>query len=389
MPAPARTTLAPNADPARDPALDGLRGIAILLVYLFHYGGGLRSTHLAVRAFGRLTQAGWVGVQLFFALSGFLITRLLWADLPHAHVLRNFYARRALRILPLYFAALLTAAAAAVLAGARPFQLSPLLLYAGFLQNIPTLVPLALQYPAPLPLHHLWTLAVEEQFYLLWPFCLRFVRGRRAALKLCLSLFALSCFFRICLWYLAPRVGFAPATWSASLPTQAGALVLGAALALLPTDFLISQTLARGTSLVVLVCGLLAFAIGGARSGSLLLSTPLSFVLGLPGIAAAATALVALALRPGWFRAGLSTPALGLLGRVSYGFYILHILLEPLFDRIGSALAHATSGSLYQLVRLLVAFPVSLAAAWLSFRFLEQPFLRLKQHFPHPAEPSA
>src|ERR1700691_6305962 len=88
--------------PRRDPALDGLRGLAVLMVFVFHYGGGLQSSHLALRMLGYVTQAGWTGVVLFFALSGFLITGSLWDSLGSRHLLRNFYVRRALRILPLY-----------------------------------------------------------------------------------------------------------------------------------------------------------------------------------------------------------------------------------------------------------------------------------------------
>ena len=67
-----------RAATSRDPALDGLRGVAILLVFIFHYGGGLRSAHPLVRALGYFTETGWTGVILFFALSGFLITGSLW-----------------------------------------------------------------------------------------------------------------------------------------------------------------------------------------------------------------------------------------------------------------------------------------------------------------------
>ena len=94
----------------RDPALDGLRGIAVLMVFLFHYGGGLKSPHLAVRLLGYLTAAGWTGVVLFFTLSGFLITGSLWDSRGNPHWFRNFYARRFLRIFPLYYTALVLSA---------------------------------------------------------------------------------------------------------------------------------------------------------------------------------------------------------------------------------------------------------------------------------------
>ncbi|HWE04793.1 MAG TPA: acyltransferase [Tepidisphaeraceae bacterium] len=96
--------------PARElshlPALDGLRGVAILLVLLHHLFITANFHHLLSRAFLSIAAAGWVGVNLFFVLSGFLITRILVASKESPHYFRNFYARRTLRIFPLYFGVL-------------------------------------------------------------------------------------------------------------------------------------------------------------------------------------------------------------------------------------------------------------------------------------------
>ena len=73
---------------------------------------------------------------------------------------------------------------------------------------------------------------------------------------------------------------------------------------------------------------------------------------------------------------------LGWLGRISYGFYIFHILLQPMFDFLAARLTHTSAGGLYQTVRMTVAFPMTLLAAWLSFQLLERPFLRRQRHFP-------
>jgi len=84
------------------PALDGLRGLAILLVIFIHFGAGV---DLPV-FFHRLAYMGWTGVDLFFVLSGFLITRILLTSKNSRHYFKNFYLRRMLRIFPLYYAAL-------------------------------------------------------------------------------------------------------------------------------------------------------------------------------------------------------------------------------------------------------------------------------------------
>ncbi len=368
----------------RDPALDGLRGSAILLVFVFHYGGGLRSTHAAVRGFGYLTQAGWVGLELFFALSGYLITGLLWENMRGPHALRNFYSRRALRILPVYYAALLAAAAAALAVGAHLLRLWPLLLYVGFLQNIPALVYDSLRYPPPLPLNHLWSLAVEEQFYLLWPFLLLAARTRRRAFHLSLWTFALSCAFRLALFAPHALSGETVANWSPFLLTRAGALALGAALALREPSF--NEPAHRPTRsrwpLLVFATSALAFFLIGLLCRSFVLTQRIQFVLMLPAIEIASAAALALALQTGSWRSLLSVQPLRALGRISYGFYVLHILLEPVFDHIGRWAVHSGAGSAYQAVRLFAAFPITLAAAWLSYTFLERPFLRLKRFFP-------
>ncbi len=425
------TASQPPAPFPRDPALDGFRGFAVLLVFLFHYGGGLRAHNPLLRALGYLTQAGWIGVDLFFALSGFLITGLLAADLlsvpseadsvlHYQRPLRSFYARRALRILPLYLAALLACAAAARVTGASLPDLKPLLIYATFLQNLPPLLQSALHTPPPLPVFHLWSLAVEEQFYLLWPFALLAARTPRRALHLSVWIFAASCLFRAAI-FAPPLFSWASAgSFATFLPSRAGALALGSALALYrgraapcpvtvshdalavaanpstPAPVLSVRTVqSPGTRsprqrftatsqpvlLFALAASLALIVLTASRTHSFLLNSRSSFVFLLPAADLFSAALVALTLKPNLLRTGLSTRPLVFLGRISYGFYVMHILLEPLFDRLGGFLSHADSGFAYQTARLLCALPLTTAAAWLSFTVFETPFLRLKHRF--------
>jgi len=169
----------PDVARGRSLGLDGLRGLAVLIVFVFHYGGGLQSTHWPVRLFGYATEAGWTGVVLFFALSGFLITGSLWDSRGSHHLLRNFYARRALRILPLYFLALVLAVLVALARGFTFADLHSLAIYALFLQDIPPFAVRVVTLASPLPLYHLWSVAVEEQFYLLWPVLFVLLGGGR------------------------------------------------------------------------------------------------------------------------------------------------------------------------------------------------------------------
>jgi peptidoglycan/LPS O-acetylase OafA/YrhL len=383
VPTPAATppasTQAPAAQRLHDPALDGLRGLAVLLVYVFHYGGGLQSHNPAVRLLGYLTQAGWTGVVLFFALSGFLITGSLWDSLRNAHWLRNFYARRALRILPLYFLVLALCTLLAIARGTRFSDLGPLALYAFFLQNLPFLTSRALEQPSPLPLYHLWSLAVEEQFYLLWPALLWMAAGRRRALRLTLWSFAVVVAFRLIV-YTLPRSPETSHQFDQFLLTQAGALVLGAALALALRGprWPRIQSLARPA----FFAGLAVFLLTGLYTHTFLLHPSLQFSVGLPAVEIASAALIPILLHPGLPRALASIAPLRWLGRISYGFYIFHILLEPLFDNLGTHLTHTSSGQLYQAARFFAAFPITAALATLSYYLVELPFLHRKRSFP-------
>jgi peptidoglycan/LPS O-acetylase OafA/YrhL len=384
---PASTTA--QAPSRRDPALDGVRGLAVLLVFIYHYGGGLKSHDPLVRIFGTVTQAGWTGVILFFALSGFLITGELWDSLAERHLLRNFYVRRALRILPLYVVAMGISLAGALAHGHTDlYTLRSFGIYLLFLQDIPGLAAQALHYSSPFPLYHLWSLAVEEQFYLLWPAALLWVDSRRSARDLCLRIFALSLFFRllICL----PEMSFHRSSrFDDFVLTHAGALALGGALALaLRSRDRATGRIAAPVRFVRRYCyiafwaGIAVFCACGLVAHSFLMSPALEFIFGVLGASVASVASIAIALRRGRIRGALSWSPLGWLGRISYGFYVFHILLQPVFDTIASSLTHSVSGQQYQLVRMLVAFPLSVIFAALSFYLLEQPFLRLGRRFP-------
>lgn len=378
MPAPTKR----SAPSRRDPALDGLRGVAVLLVFVFHYGGGLHAHNPFARALGYLTQSGWIGVEIFFALSGFLITGILLDSLAAPRALRNFFARRALRILPLYIFALLACAVAALATGGSLRSLQPLAIYAVFLQNLPPLVNAALHTPPPLPVFHLWSLAVEEQFYLLWPFLLLLTRIPRRTRMLCLGVFAATFAIRCAVFLYLPYDRALP--WATFLPLRAGALALGGALA---AELRIEQNkpfAALGTWNPALPA-LAVVVLLGVELHSFLLNSAVAFCLLLPAATLLSAGTVSLSLRSPAARRVLALRPLAALGRISYGVYVFHILLQPLFDALAHAATHNSAGFLYQSVRLAVALPLTTVAAVLSFKLLEQPFLRLRAPFPEPS----
>lgn len=125
-----------------------------------------------MQLFGLANKGGWSGVTLFFVLSGFLITGILWDSYSDEHWWRKFFARRTLRIFPLYFLTLLLVLLASIAGGTAGSVLSGLWIPALFLENMPYLSRVSETLPSPLPIFHLWSIAVEEQFYLVWPFVL-------------------------------------------------------------------------------------------------------------------------------------------------------------------------------------------------------------------------
>ena len=118
------------------------------------------------------------------------------------------------------------------------------------------------------------------------------------------------------------------------------------------------------------------------RSGTFYLSPYPQFTVGLLGVGIASAAIISMAMRAGRLRILLSSPPLRFMGRISYGFYVLHIFIEPIIDVLGEHLAHATFGARYQLARFVIAFPLTVALASLSYFFFEQPILAYKRRFP-------
>ena len=155
-------------------ALDGLRGFALLLVFGYHaLSRELVSTSLAGTLAKKIALTGWVGVDLFFVLSGFLITSILLDARTAGNYLRVFYARRALRIFPLYYLVL----AASLLLMPDHFGWKAQIFYWFNLSNLVTAFhPLLIPYLA-----HFWSLAIEEQFYLVWPALVLLLRPRALA----------------------------------------------------------------------------------------------------------------------------------------------------------------------------------------------------------------
>ncbi len=363
------------------PALDGLRAIAFLAVFVHHHIYPFYPRY-------RFLDWGWAGVDLFFVLSGFLITGILFDTLDRPDFFRNFYIRRALRIFPLFYGIWLFL-----------LLLTPVLhiswtranfAMAAYVGNFLTASARVHHWRSPsaiffffhgvrshFSMGHLWSLCVEEQFYLVWPAVVWFLRTRKALLRVCLAVIVIVPFARAVYGYYQPEMLAAShlyfATWS-----RLDTLLCGAAIALWlrganpsMAKMRVWLTAIAPATLVLLLVGQHFFGIRGIEPAE----APFVNIIGFTLIAVGCSALLILALEPGtWFARMLQIKPLVYLGRISYGMYVIHyIFFSFLFDH-----RRAFAGRHVTFLVPIFSFLLTLVLASLSFHFLESPFLSLK-----------
>ena len=367
------------------PELDGVRAMAVLAVVAHHGFGGTQAVgqldHLILAA----ADAGWIGVDLFFLLSGYLITRILLAGRGSRGFLRSFYTRRTLRIFPAHYTLLfllfVVAPALGVSSvGASAADAAWFWLYLG---NVLT----ALRgWPDPV-LVPLWSLGIEEHFYLLWPLLVltlptRFLRP--AAIATILG--------STCLRYLGLAYGWSPLAVYVLTPTRLDALAIGSLLAMTAgPSGTVSPKLGRNGAIagsVLLALGIRAIQTGRGHWGDW---RPSQLVVGLSGLAIGLGGLLAFLLSRNSshpLRAILRAKVLTLIGRRSYAIYLYHMPLIMIAREVGmDPISRSIPGEPnwpYLLVYSLVQGGLLLLVAELSFRVVEGPFLTLKDRFPYP-----
>jgi peptidoglycan/LPS O-acetylase OafA/YrhL len=369
----------------RVPALDGIRGVAILLVLLLHgmVFGGFAPRSALDRVLNAAANTGWVGVDLFFVLSGFLITGILYDTRRDRHYFRTFYIRRALRIVPVYYGFLLLyfVAAPFLLPASQVPRLSwgGLAWAASYLSNYPT--GFEGWGVLPHPVRHVWSLAIEEQFYFCWPLLI-YKLSRRRLMTLCLLGVALAWAIRAVL-----VAGSLPIAGYVLTPARLGPLAMGGFAALAardPGDLRVLTHWARRALLVVSALGV-GFLLW-RRSFSYM--DPLVQLVGFDALALlfASVIVVCVTAAPGSILQRVSShAALRFFGRYSYAIYLFH---QPMILALGgiglsTAIVPAVWGSNWPggLLFVLIATAASLGASLVSWHLWEKHFLRLKQRF--------
>jgi peptidoglycan/LPS O-acetylase OafA/YrhL len=361
---------------ANMPELDAIRGLAILGVLIYH---GLYWSHDFPlytpwqRAFLKLASPGQYGVNLFFVLSGFLITGILVDSRQRPDYYRRFYFRRALRILPAYYATLLIL----VIFGltSRGFLLMSLL----FSSNLSLLFGITMSYTV------LWSLAVEEHFYLLWPAVVKRVATKHllliAGFLLVLSPFLRYLCQQMAFGALMPRAGCSYYTWN-----SADAPALGALIALFVRKWNGDRERLRRLCLGLILMGAL-LAVAGLPFGIRTRMSPVGAALqwvpwnlwsgGLLGIF--------LLVGTGTHRKWVTPRVLIFFGQISYGLYLYHLFFFFLYHWVAKQTGFEARFSLSMWVRtwsLMVCMGLgSIALALLSRTYFEEAFLRLKDRW--------
>lgn len=339
----------------RIPELDSLRGIAAIAIVVFH---------LNPQAF----YPGWTGVDLFFVLSGYLITGIILKHGETKGFLMNFYARRGLRIWPIYYLTLFFLIAINRFLP-QPESLASVPYYLTYTQNIR--LYWTWQSPSMPAFDHTWTLALEEQFYLIWPALLLLVKPKRI-IPLCCATIALAWFAREGGWIAWSRYS------ERILLARCDGFALGGLLSALFLRYETAKVAQISVAAFVAAFVWMAWGIYEKGSGIAFFGLPTpdrpsSTILAV-GVAYAGVVGVVVSYAGKPWLVPLRSRVLAYLGQISYGIYLYHIPIFWLMD--GQTFLYQQSWKT-RAMKLGATLVVSIA----SWHLIESPILRLKDRF--------
>ncbi len=362
----------------RIPELDGLRALAALSLFAHHV--------FSFAATIRITGAAWIGVDLFFVISGYLITTILLGMRSAPHYFRNFYMRRTLRIFPPYYAFFslcFLLAIAFSLFGNYHLSAKLWLAFALYGTSLVVVRPwyfaAASQLPPPVNgIALTWSLSIEELFYLLWAPAVRFLTRRQLGMVVVLIIFLAP----VVRWYV-----HSPGTQTEYFffPARMDTLAFGALLALLKDrapfslvrGWVVALSLAASASLLLLIPDPRTnalFAVFGYTVVAVSMALLLAYVLGRAGT-------------ENWACRQLRLPLLVKIGTISYMFYLVHLFVILSF-RLVFAHVLLDHWALNRILQLAVTFTVTMSISALSWRYFESPILRLKSRFDNSTRPA-
>lgn len=345
----------------RIPELDALRGLAAVAIVAFH---------LNPQAF----YPGWTGVDLFFVLSGYLITGIILRHGRERGFLGTFYMRRGLRIWPIYYLALF----ALVVWNSylsHPSSLKSLPYYLTYTQN----VPLYWRHLAPTwrVFDHTWTLALEEQFYLLWPALVLLV-GNKRVIPLCLATVALACMAREGGW-----IAWSPYSERILLARCDGFALGGLLAAILESGVTRRKTAGLALTFALAVAyiawGMIAAGSGVGFLGLPTPPRPSTTILAVGLLYFGLVGLVATGAGSRWLLP-LRFRFLAYLGQISYGLYLYHYPIFWAFDGYSFDIHHSWTIRAEKVAATLIV-------SVLSWHLIESPILRLKDRFSYGTHP--
>jgi peptidoglycan/LPS O-acetylase OafA/YrhL len=366
-----------KASPGRfySPELDVLRFFAFFGVFVFHAAPHTRDFYDAAGAPHWLSSfllsvfgAGAYGVDLFFALSAYLITSLLLRERDQTGTvdLRGFYLRRILRIWPLYLSFVALAAIAGLIFPSQQLPVSYVMGFT-FMAGNWVYVFQGLPHSFAIPL---WTVSIEEQFYLSWPLALRRATPRGLTV-IAIAVLLLAQILRAGM----VATGASVNAMEYNTFTRLDPIAFGILVALLHDQLPRLEPWQRWALLVtgVAIC-IAAYAISSLENDGIKSTWHEAVAHSMTAVAAGAVLLAVLGAKHPFFR----NQALIYLGKISYGLYVIHELAHLLAKQIFPA-----SSPLRVMVQSGISLAITIALAGASYRWLETPFLRLKERFAH------
>lgn len=357
------------------PSLDGLRGVAILLVLVYHFTGSLNAEFSINQRLNNWAELGWTGVDLFFVLSGFLITGILYDSKNKPAFFKNFYARRALRIFPLYYGALLAV-----------ILIRPVLVRLGlegsanpaWISIYATNFVISWKGSGAFGvLDHFWSLAVEEHFYFVWPAVVYFLNRKQVMIVAIAS------------FLIAPALRIMTMNGDEYLPIAAymatlmrmDSLAAGAFIALMVRGPKGMEGLLKPAMIVACTTFTVFFAIVLIRHSK----SNQDLVIGTVGLSVlwaffGSVLILALNWKP--LESLMQLPILRWFGKYSYGLYVWHpiVFMLAFHNHIARQLRHG-DGHLQMIATGTIALATVFVITLLSWNLCEKQFLKMKSRF--------